>query len=74
MKANLLSLGYCGVEGIQFPVEVTLVKEQWYGLEGYAISTEEVIRIGGDPDMFLEGGTYTLVEEEFELLEGEHNG
>lgn len=73
MKANLLSLGYCGVSNIQFPVKVTLVKEEWYGLEVYAISTEEVIRIGGDSDMFLEGDTYPLVEEEFELLEGEHN-
>lgn len=68
MKAKLLSLGYCGVKGIQFPVEVEVIEEMWYGDKLYALSTEEIVRIGGNPAMFTEGDTYPLVEREFELL------
>lgn len=68
MKATLLSLGYCGVDKIQFPVEVELVKETWFGRDLYAISTEEVVRIGGDSAMFLPDDTYPLIESEFKLL------
>lgn len=69
MKAKLLSLGYCGVKGIQFPVEVEVIEEMWYGDKLYAVSTEEIVRIGGNPAMFTEGDTYPLDEREFELLE-----
>lgn len=71
MKIKLLSLGYCGVQNINFPVEVDAVIEEWYGEQLYAISTEEIVRIGGDPDMFQQDDTYPLVEDEFELLPDE---
>lgn len=71
MKANLLSLGYCGVEGIQFPVEVEVevVEEEWYGSVLHTLPTEEILRIGGDPDMFVDNDTYLLIPSEYELLD-----
>lgn len=69
MKIKLLELGYCGTEGITFPVEVEAVVEKWCKRDLVCLTTEEILRIGGDPEMFIILETYPLVETEFEIVE-----